>query len=154
LPRREQAGANQGREPALNRSLRELKFCFLAALPLLCAGRALERANLFLIEPIAAQKAVFGRTVAYPWQLEKADSRFGEDGVATTWRYKLPAFPSPVKQCEAKDWLQPRHPSSGERACGMDWAGGYLKAGWEKGRLWMAFDPPHEDRSISGADNR
>ena len=138
----------------LNPSLRELKVCFLVALPLLCAGRALERLNLFLIEPTAAQKAVFGQIVAYPWQLEKADSRFGEDGIAMTWRYRLAAFPAPVKQCEAEDSLQPPHPHAGERACGMDWAGVYLKAGWEKGSLWMAFDPPHEDRSLSGADNQ
>lgn len=137
----------------MNRSLQELKFCFLAGLPLLCAGRAVERLNLFLLEPTAAQQAVFGRVVAYPWQLKRADSWFGEDGVTMAWRYRLPAFPTPVKQCEAADWLLPRYPSSDEQACGMDWSGGFLKAGWEKGSLWMGFDPPHIDPAAE-ADNR
>lgn len=130
-----------------------MKFCFLAGLPLLCLGRTLDRVNVFVDEPSAAQKAVFGRVVAYPWQLGAVKTWYDEDGIGTSWRYKLPAPPTPVRQCKSEDILQPPHPAADEQTCGMDWGGGYLSAGWRQGELWMAFDPPHIDRDAE-ADNQ
>jgi hypothetical protein len=129
----------------VNRSLRELKFTFMVAFPLLCAGRALERLNLFLIEPTAAQQAMFGKVVAYPWQIRSADSWFNEDGASMGWRYRLPAFPTPTRQCKANDWQKGGNGPDTAPSCGLEWNGGYMAAGWEKGELWMKFDPPHRD---------
>lgn len=137
----------------MNRSLRELKFCFMAGLPLLCAGRALDRLNLLLIEPIAAQTAIFGRVVAYPWQFEKVESWMSEDGISTAWSYKLPAFPKPLKQCKVNDWEEPRNASAINRSCSLAWDGGDMGAGWQEGILWMRFDPQHIDPSAE-ADNQ
>jgi hypothetical protein len=127
----------------VNRSLRELKFTFMALFPLLCAGRALERLNLFLIEPSVAQQAMFGKIVAYPWQIRSVDSWFGEDGVSMGWRYRLSAFPTPLKQCRADDWAKGENGSDPASGCGLEWNGGYMATGWKKGELWMKFDPPH-----------
>ena len=127
----------------MNRSLRELKFTFMVAFPLLCAGRALERLNLFLIQPSLAQQAMFGKIVAYPWQIRSVDSWISEDGVSTAWRYRLSAFPTPLKQCKARNLQQSVNGSDTVSGCEPEWDFGYTATGSRKGELWMKFDPPH-----------
>ena len=129
----------------MNRSLREFKFTFMALFPLLCAGRALERLTIFVIEPSLAQQAMFGMVVAYPWQIRSVDAPFGEDGLSMAWSYRLAASPTPVKQCEALDEQPSVNGSNAAFDCGLERNGGYMATGWKKGELWMKFDPPHRD---------
>lgn len=138
----------------MNRSLLELKICLMAALPLLCAGRIVERIDRFAIEPIRAQRAIFGQIVAYPWQLRTVNSWFDEDGLFTDWRYARPAFPAPVKGCE------PVPPGKGEalsaagRGCGLAWESGYLATDWDKSVLSIRLSPAHIDPALAGDGDR
>jgi hypothetical protein len=144
---------DHGREAILNRSLRELRFCFLVAFPLLCAVRAIERFGTFVTQPMDAQRAIFGRVVTYPWQLKQADSWISEDGVSKGWEFEMAAFPPPLPQCKTDDGPS-GNSSRGEPSCYVNWEGGTLAAGWMNGMMWMWFDPSHHDPDLAAGDNQ
>jgi len=120
----------------LTRSLRELKILFSIALALVCALRLWERIETLLIQPIATEKAVFGRVIAYPWDIERVDMIVGDAGVSKLWMFAKPAFPTPIAQC-LPDLQRPRSASANYRRCQIGPGADGPGAEWDKGTLTL-----------------
>ncbi|WP_116090761.1 hypothetical protein [Sphingomonas crusticola] len=134
----------------MSRSWVELRIFFFVALPLLCALRTVERIHMLLLEPIDVQQKIFGRIVAYPWQLRNADI-FVSPEINMYWTFAQPNVPTPPKTCLPPD---PRWPYDGLPPCGHEnGEGGYLSANWGNGQLEISqVEIRRDDDGAAGND--
>ena len=133
----------------MSRSWLELKIFFFVALPLLCAVRTVERVHMLLLEPIDVQQKIFGRVVAYPWQLRNADI-FMTPEIYMYWTFAQPNVPTPLKTCLPPD------PPRRDRlpSCGLSaGAGAYLSAVWGNGQVEISqVEEQRDDEAVAGND--
>lgn len=117
----------------MNRSLRELKMIFFIIFPLICAFRLAERIDTLIVAPISAQHRMFGKVVAYPWALRRAETVINRDfDRFDDWTFAAAEIPKPVAACQFEAGRAGGQDLPGCRISG-DIAG--YRAAWGKSEL-------------------
>lgn len=132
-----------------SRSWIELKIFFFLALPLFCALRATERMWVLISAPIDVQRHIYGRIIAFPWQLKLAHIQYGEASFMD-WTYAIKDPPNPLPRCVTSK-PDPRWPSN-PASCGFAHGGEFLGATWSKGQVKIRSEMilPLEDEEGHG----
>ncbi|WP_442679771.1 hypothetical protein ACSBM8_00770 [Sphingomonas sp. ASY06-1R] len=130
------ASAERPKKPP-SRSWIELKIVFFIALPLFCALRAADRMLVLISAPIDVQRHIYGRIIAFPWQLKLANIQYG-DAFFTDWTYAIDDLPQPLPRCVASQ-PDPRWPNS-PPSCGFAEGGQFWWATWSKGQVQIGSE--------------
>ncbi|MBW8842471.1 MAG: hypothetical protein JF608_11825 [Sphingomonadales bacterium] len=110
-----------------------MKILFFLAFPLLCAARTLERINSLIVEPMTAQRDMFGRVLAYPWAMRTAEISINRDAdFLEDWTFVISHVLEPVEACRSD---LSNAGGLDLRACAIGNDRVWNRAQWGKGQL-------------------